>query len=117
MKRPSGLVFGFAVALLATAAIALPQSAEASSKPTPQFAVEIEWGACPPTSPSIPDGGQQCGIVKAPLDYRHPDGRVVEIAVSRISAADPALRRGVLLRPSCVLTFLHRQRGCRDAVS
>jgi pimeloyl-ACP methyl ester carboxylesterase len=34
--------------------------------------------------------------VKVPLDHLHPDGRTVDIAISRIKA-DPAKRRGILL--------------------
>ncbi|MFI6347427.1 alpha/beta hydrolase [Streptomyces sp. NPDC050560] len=58
----------------------------------------VEWGKCP----AAPDGfqvdpGQTCGTVSVPLDYRHPEGRKIEIAVSRIAATDKAKRRGVLL--------------------
>lgn len=35
--------------------------------------------------------------LQVPLDYRRPGGRQITVAVSRIPAADPATRRGVLL--------------------
>jgi pimeloyl-ACP methyl ester carboxylesterase len=35
--------------------------------------------------------------VKVPLDYRHPDGKSIAIAVSRIATAKPGTRRGALL--------------------
>ncbi|MDN3354449.1 alpha/beta hydrolase [Actinomadura sp. DC4] len=35
--------------------------------------------------------------MKVPLDYRHPDGKTISIAVSRIATAKPGKRRGVLL--------------------
>ncbi|MFE9383642.1 alpha/beta hydrolase [Streptomyces sp. NPDC007025] len=39
----------------------------------------------------------QCATLKVPLDYRKPDGRQIEIAVSRLASRKPAQRRGVLL--------------------
>lgn len=41
--------------------------------------------------------GSQCAEVRVPLDYRHPRGRTIAIAVSRLPATDPAHRRGTLL--------------------
>jgi pimeloyl-ACP methyl ester carboxylesterase len=65
---------------------------------TPAIAHDgINWGSCPALPDGYPDvGQQQCALIPVPLDYRRPDGRKVNIAVSRISAADPAKRRGVL---------------------
>jgi pimeloyl-ACP methyl ester carboxylesterase len=40
--------------------------------------------------------GATCATVEVPLDHLHPDGRTLDIAISRI-AADPAKRRGILL--------------------
>jgi pimeloyl-ACP methyl ester carboxylesterase len=58
----------------------------------------ITWGACPaPPAGDKLDPRQSCGTLRVPLDYRHPDGKQVTIAVSRIPATDPAKRRGVLL--------------------
>jgi pimeloyl-ACP methyl ester carboxylesterase len=75
-----------AVAAAATGTmLALPQAEAAST---------IRWGACP-TTPVDPR--QECGTVRVPLDYRQPAGRQISIAISRIPAADPEKRRGVLL--------------------
>jgi pimeloyl-ACP methyl ester carboxylesterase len=41
--------------------------------------------------------GSQCTEVRVPLDYRHPHGRTIAIAVSRLPARDPAHRRGTLM--------------------
>lgn len=58
----------------------------------------IAWGACPAPPPGTKlDPRQKCGTLKVPLDYRHPDGKQITIAVSRIPATDTAKRRGVLL--------------------
>jgi pimeloyl-ACP methyl ester carboxylesterase len=57
----------------------------------------VSWAACPPSALGLPDFGQQCATVPVPLDYHHPAGRRITIAVSRISARDPAVRHGILL--------------------
>jgi pimeloyl-ACP methyl ester carboxylesterase len=58
----------------------------------------IAWGACPPLAEGASrDPRETCGTVKVPLDYRHPDGKTISVAVSRIATAKPGKRRGVLL--------------------
>ncbi|MER5937652.1 alpha/beta hydrolase [Streptomyces sp. NPDC001928] len=53
----------------------------------------LKWGPCPKeaASPRL-----ECTTLDVPLDYRDPDGRQIEIAVSRMASKDPAKRRGVL---------------------
>jgi pimeloyl-ACP methyl ester carboxylesterase len=71
-------------------------AAEASAAATASSS--ITWGACPaPPAGTKLDPRQTCGTLKVPLDYRHPDGKQITVAVSRIPAADPAKRRGILL--------------------
>ncbi|MEJ3744010.1 alpha/beta hydrolase [Actinomycetes bacterium KLBMP 9797] len=41
--------------------------------------------------------GAQCGEVTVPLDYARPGGRTITVAMSRLPAADPTRRIGVLL--------------------
>ena len=96
------------IALCAVAAIALTgcqQTPEGNSSPSATGArsstthnSSIVWGTCPapPTGTKV-DPRQTCGTVNVPLDYRHPDGKQITIAVSRIPATDPAKRRGVIL--------------------
>jgi pimeloyl-ACP methyl ester carboxylesterase len=36
-------------------------------------------------------------MIQVPLDYEHPDGEMIEVALSRVNASDPAKRIGVLL--------------------
>ncbi|MFG3003094.1 alpha/beta hydrolase [Streptomyces calvus] len=50
----------------------------------------IDFGECPETQ-QLP-GTVQCGTVRVPLDYAHPDGRQIELTVSRARATgkDPA---------------------------
>ncbi|WP_405641165.1 alpha/beta hydrolase [Streptomyces uncialis] len=52
-----------------------------------------DFARCGPGTPA----DFECATVRVPLDYRAPGGDTLGIAVSRIKAADPAARRGVLL--------------------
>ncbi|MEU5402257.1 alpha/beta hydrolase [Streptomyces sp. NPDC005963] len=88
-----------AVSVLATLAPALA-SAPASAAPTPgavpplaHSPQKLVWKGCDPALPA----SLECATVKVPLDYRRPSGKKLDIAISRISATDPAKRRGVLL--------------------
>jgi pimeloyl-ACP methyl ester carboxylesterase len=102
-RGPLAIVLALAAALLvAPAAPAAGQPSQAAA-PT---AGGLRWGPCPEPSPAVAavaaGRAQQplaleCALLRVPLDYRHPDGRSIEIAVSRLRTSTPALRRGVLL--------------------
>ncbi|TDC31735.1 alpha/beta hydrolase [Kribbella albertanoniae] len=81
---------GLAGTLLAAA----PATAEEVK--TAPAATKPVWGKCPtgvaPGSPQL-----QCAKIPVPLDYAKPDGRKIEIMISRLASAKPAKRRGVLL--------------------
>ncbi|MEU7208577.1 alpha/beta hydrolase [Streptomyces sp. NPDC044989] len=47
-------------------------------------AAGIEFGACP-RAEELPDS-MRCGTVTVPLDYAHPDGKRIELTVSRVRA-------------------------------
>jgi hypothetical protein len=73
------------------AAKATPSSSTISAKKT------IAWGACPQLAKGATrDPREKCGTVRVPLDYRHPGGKSISIAVSRIATAKPGKRRGAL---------------------
>ncbi|WP_326610945.1 alpha/beta hydrolase [Streptomyces scopuliridis] len=79
------------LALAATAvvtAIAIPGVSVAETPDT------VRWGPCPEeaASPRL-----ECSTLEVPLDYRDPDGRQIEIAISRLASEKPSQRRGVLL--------------------
>lgn len=79
-------------------ALAVPAgAATASPDPAPQVGVAtavssrvpvLNWAPC--------DDGFQCATAKVPLDYRHPDGTKISIAVLKHVATDPAKRIGSL---------------------
>jgi pimeloyl-ACP methyl ester carboxylesterase len=79
-----------AAATLAALTAAGPAGASAGTTPAPAPAPapELDWAAC--------DGGFQCTTARVPLDYRHPDGTKISIAVIRHLAADPARRLGTM---------------------
>ncbi|KUO09431.1 alpha/beta hydrolase [Streptomyces sp. DSM 15324] len=63
---------------------------------------KVVWHGCK-NSPrdtmgdELDKAGARCGEVTVPLDYRHPDGRVIKVALSRLRATDRAHRHGTLL--------------------
>ncbi|MQY02951.1 alpha/beta fold hydrolase [Actinomadura macrotermitis] len=65
---------------------------------SPVAASGIAWGKCPT---DVSGAGYlknaECAQVQVPLDYRHPTGRKISVAVSRVKATDRAHYRGVLL--------------------
>ncbi|MFD4637340.1 alpha/beta hydrolase [Lentzea sp. NPDC058436] len=77
------------VALAATAVMAAAVPAGSAA------AVDtVAWGACPEgvAAPRL-----ECSTLEVPLDYRHPGGKQITIAISRLPSERPAQRRGVLL--------------------
>lgn len=70
----------------------------ASTTSTTSTKNTIAWGACPQLAKGATrDPREKCGTVKVPLDYRHPGGKSISIAVSRIATAKPGKRRSALL--------------------
>jgi pimeloyl-ACP methyl ester carboxylesterase len=52
----------------------------------------LTWHSC------AGQGGMQCASLRVPLDYSHPNGRKITLALSRVPATAPAdQRQGVLL--------------------
>ncbi|MCF2131835.1 alpha/beta hydrolase [Strepomyces sp. STD 3.1] len=83
------------VGALATLMVALLTWQGASAQTAPSATAppdRISWGECPGTPlPTL-----ECGTLKVPLDYRNPDGRKIDVAISRLAATNPEKRRGVL---------------------
>ncbi|TCO55764.1 alpha/beta hydrolase [Actinocrispum wychmicini] len=84
MRRSLSLVLG-----VAAAAAALVPGVSAAATPS-----AVQWRACPEDA-AWP--GLECSTVQVPLDYRQPNGRKIDIAISRLASQHPAQRRGVLL--------------------
>jgi pimeloyl-ACP methyl ester carboxylesterase len=95
---------GLVVTLLAPSAAAqatLPAAAQAAAAPVAPDGAglaaygrqRLVWTSCP----GIDNPRLRCASVAVPLDYAHPAGRRISVAISRLPATDPASRRGVLL--------------------
>ncbi|MFI1018073.1 alpha/beta hydrolase [Streptomyces sp. NPDC020965] len=97
------LVPVLAVSVMATLAPGLAAAgpaAAAPAAPTPvagpldQYTQQKPaWKRCATSLPAA----FQCATIKVPLDYQRPDGKKLDIAISRIRTSDPAKRHGVLL--------------------
>jgi pimeloyl-ACP methyl ester carboxylesterase len=84
-----------AAIMLAALAVALPTGASAGTaapatagRPAAPLVPALSWHAC--------GGGFQCATARVPLDYRHPLGEAISLAVIRHPATDPARRLGSL---------------------
>ncbi|MFI1170040.1 alpha/beta hydrolase [Streptomyces melanogenes] len=89
-----------ALAATAVAAVAVSgASAAATAETVTAMPNSLQWGPCPQKAESQNADAPplECATLDVPLDYRDPDGRQIEIAVSRLASKDPAKRRGVLL--------------------
>jgi pimeloyl-ACP methyl ester carboxylesterase len=75
--------------LTSLALVATAFGAPASDEPEPT--AEIVWQPCPDT-PAV-----QCGTLEVPLDWAHPHGEAISLALARRPAEDPAHRVGSLL--------------------
>jgi pimeloyl-ACP methyl ester carboxylesterase len=90
IRRPRVVAAMTGAALLT--ALLVPAAAQAVPAPRPT-----------PTGPPVPvlrwhscDGGFQCATARVPLDYRHPRGATIRLAVLRHLATQPAHRIGSL---------------------
>jgi pimeloyl-ACP methyl ester carboxylesterase len=83
--------------MLAGAVLLAPSSQAALTASQVDFApASIAWGKC--ASGGLQARGAQCGFLQVPLDYAHPGGKKIKLAVSRIKAKVPAAQyQGVML--------------------
>jgi len=77
---------------------------EATPEATP---AALAWSACADAD------GWECATLPVPLDYANPGGQTIDLALTRLPAADPARRIGALLvncgGPGCpTVTILHQ---------
>ncbi|MGP9022638.1 alpha/beta hydrolase [Streptomyces sp. BR1] len=54
----------------------------------------LEWTAC--KDAQLTESGTECATLKVPLDYARPQGRTLDLAISRIKATSSVKRRGIL---------------------
>lgn len=87
----AGAVTGIATGVGPAAAAAGVGTAGRATAPVGR----VHWTPC---ADQEGDGSRaQCGTITVPLDWAHPSGRRISLALSRLPAADPAQRVGSLL--------------------
>ncbi|MEU5216958.1 alpha/beta hydrolase [Streptomyces sp. NPDC020807] len=72
---------------------AAPASLAAAAPLTRYERQKPRWAPCEDEGPA----SYECATIKVPLDYARPDGRTLDLAVSRVKATSAEDRRGVLL--------------------
>ncbi|MFJ8633998.1 alpha/beta hydrolase [Streptomyces sp. NPDC093568] len=93
--RSSRIATVLAVGAVATLVPAFaPATASAATNPLDQYLNQRPaWHRCDRELPAT----FQCATIKVPLDYGHPGGKKLDLAISRMKTSTPAERRGVLL--------------------
>src|SRR5437879_7793809 len=88
--------------LVTILAVACTQTPSASRSPSPLTAGSIAWTDC--------TKGFQCGNLMVPLDYSHPTGRKISIALIRKPATGTPKVGSLLINPGApgasAITFL-----------
>ncbi|MEU4197687.1 alpha/beta fold hydrolase [Kribbella sp. NPDC026611] len=83
----AGVSFGLVAGPLAVtlpAAHAVPSTPSGPASYTPPA---VTWGTC--ADPRLARRGADCGFVEVPLDYSHPNGTKIQLAVSRLRHTTP----------------------------
>jgi pimeloyl-ACP methyl ester carboxylesterase len=92
MAKLRRIMCGVVVALVAIGLlVAVPAATTAGAAPstgTTPVPPPIKWGPCSDQT-KLPSFHAQCGLLTVPLDYAHPGGAKVQIAVSRIRHTVP----------------------------
>ncbi|MFJ7590649.1 alpha/beta hydrolase [Streptomyces sp. NPDC097617] len=82
-----------AAGLIATS-VPLLTATQASAAPAPDhLRQKPAWHRCNPELPA----SYECATLKVPLDYRRPEGRTIDLAISRMRSENPAKRHGAML--------------------
>ena len=79
-------------AILVVIATACTRGSSSAAKPTPSgnsVQASVVWTAC--------GSGFQCGSLAVPLDYEHPNGETIKLALIRKPATDQSHRQGSVL--------------------
>ena len=83
-------------ALAATPGVAAATATLPGTRPDTGSAAPVRWGPC--KAQSLARAHAQCGMLTVPMDYAHPSGAKVRLAVSRVRHTVPASRfQGVML--------------------
>ncbi|WP_431879598.1 alpha/beta hydrolase [Amycolatopsis sacchari] len=82
--------------LVALAVSALTVASIVTAAPAAVAAEPITWGPC--SDPTLVKAGGECGYLSVPLDYDHPGGAKIQLAVGRVKHKVPDSQyQGVML--------------------
>jgi len=112
-RRATAAVLAAGTLLLAACGSSAPTSGPSPSAP-PTSAGSAGSGGATASAPAAPDpalarfydqkltwtacrGKDQCSWLTVPLDYQHPDGQTIKLALLKVPAADKAHRIGALV--------------------
>ncbi|MFF8726941.1 alpha/beta hydrolase [Streptomyces sp. NPDC015171] len=102
VPRAAAVALGLAGAL-ALGTSPAPAAGRPATDPLARFHDQhLTWKSCllgpdDTLGKDLEQAGARCADVTVPLDYAHPDGRTIKIAISRIRGTDTAHRVGALL--------------------
>ena len=71
-----------ALCLAAAGLVAAAPGGTAAVRPATAATAPVSWGRC--SDAGLRQAGARCGFVTVPLDYAHPGGRTIKLAVSRV---------------------------------
>src|SRR5262249_1497397 len=100
VPRPAAFIAGALACVIAAAGCTSGGSAggSASSPAAGPAAATVQPGALPWPACPTPPAEMRCASRQVPLDYRHPSGRKIPLAVSEMPATAPAAQQqGYLL--------------------
>lgn len=98
MRKTRGSRFAAALAVTTLTVLGVAACDSADDEDSPAQPAALAWGPCPAAAPGTTrDPRLTCAKVKVPLDYSQPDRASIEVVISRLGAADPTKRHGVLL--------------------
>src|SRR3954449_12810344 len=85
-----------AVAALSTSLTVVASATPAQPQQSAAAGAKISWGHC--QDPELSAFSAQCAMVSVPLNYAHPGGKHIKIAVSRILHTSSAAKyQGAIL--------------------
>ncbi|GCB49547.1 hypothetical protein SNL152K_6886 [Streptomyces sp. NL15-2K] len=94
ITRHAPVLAASALLLGLTGPLAASSSAAAPSAPSTPSTPSLKWTKCEGNGL---DPRQRCASIEVPMDYAEPDGRTIDLVISRIPSANPDARRGALL--------------------
>jgi hypothetical protein len=87
------IIAAAALAVICLVALSARDAAGGSGSGSPRAGngagARIDWGPCKPRGPRL-----QCARVRVPLDWDHPNGRKIQLALIRYLASKPKRRIG-----------------------